>query len=259
MIPWFSFETYSLFGLTFRVWGTIVALGIAASLWVARTRAKKLGLDVTKIWDLSFWVIVSALVGSRLFHVFFYDWPHFAAHPLDIINPTLPGYAMFGAWLGGAIALFAVIRNYHLKFLAYADVLVFSLPLGIGIGRIGCFFLGVRYPDGLVRHDLGLYLSLIGFATAGLFFLIDRASRSKRLATCNLPLATCCPGFWLGLFMLIEGVTRFSLDFLRIADARWFNLTPAQWLSLPLAVGGVIVILFSHRTLYARFKKTSVP
>ncbi len=82
----------------------------------------------------------------------------------------------------------------------------------------------MKYPDGSVRHDLGLYLSLIGFATGGIFIYLNRRER--------------VPGFWLGTYMMIEGVTRFSLDFLRIADARYLGLTPTQFLSIPLFVAG---------------------
>ena len=135
--------------------------------------------------------------------------------------------------------------------LAYADTLVWGLPWGIGIGRLGCFlihdhpglvttfFLGVKYPDGLIRHDLGLYLSLIGFATGILFLILDRLFR----ITSYKPR----PGFYLGLFLIIEGVSRFSLDFLRIADARYFHLTPTQFLSIPLFFAGLWLFIRANR------------
>ena len=236
MIPYFASETYRLFGVTFRTWGTLVTLGYAVGTYLARRRAKAKGLDPNKVLDLAFWILIAAFIGARLFHVLFYDPSYYLAHPLDAIEPRTPGYSMFGGLIGAALVTLAILRKHKLNFLAYADVLIWGLPWGIGIGRIGCFlihdhpglvttfFLGVRYPDGLIRHDLGLYLSLIGFATGFLFLILNRRPRA--------------PGFWLGLFMIIEGLTRFTLDFLRIADARYVGLTPTQWLSIPLAIGG---------------------
>ena len=243
MIPYFASETYQLFGITFRTWGTLVALGYALGTYLAWRRAKTKGLDQNRILDLAFWILIAAFIGARLFHVLFYDPSYYFAHPLDAIDPRKPGYSMFGGLIGAALMFTGFVRKQELNFLTCADALVWGLPWGISIGRIGCFlihdhpglvtafFLGVRYPDGLIRHDLGLYLSLIGFATGGLFLLVDRFLRDTRYAIRDT-------GLWLGIFMIIEGLTRFSLDFLRIADARYFGLTPTQWLSIPLAVGG---------------------
>jgi len=253
MIPYFASETYHLFGITFRTWGTLVALGYALGTFLAWRRAKAKALDPNKVLDLAFWILIAAFIGARLFHVLFYDPFYYLAHPLDAIDPRKPGYSMFGGFIGAALMFTGFVRKQELNFLTYADALVWGLPWGIGIGRIGCFlihdhpgtftsfFLGVRYPDGLVRHDLGLYLSLIGFATGMFFLILNRRPRG--------------PGFWLGLFMIIEGLTRFTLDFLRIADARYFGLTPTQWLSIPLAIGGMWVLFFMGRSA-SRLKST---
>ena len=56
------------------------------------------------------------------------------------------------------------------------------------------------------------------------------------------------PGFWFGAYMLIEGIVRFSLDFLRIVDVRYFGLTPAQYLSIPLIMIGFF-LLRRHRSV----------
>jgi phosphatidylglycerol:prolipoprotein diacylglycerol transferase len=132
-------------------------------------------------------------------------------------------------------------RKHKLDWMAYADTIMWGVPWGCGVGRIGCFLihdhpgtlshslLAVKYPDGQSRHDLGLYLSLIGFATGILFLWLNRKQRA--------------PGFWLGSYMIIEGITRFSLDFLRIADARYFGLTPTQYVAVPMFAIGVWLVM----------------
>ncbi len=237
MIPYIESHTISLGFITLQTWGTLVALGFALGTFLAWKRAKQKGLQAEKVLDLAFWIFISAFVFARVFHVLFYDPAHYLANPLDAINPFLPGYAMFGGFLGAALAFTLYTRRYALDWIAYADVLIWGLPWGCGVGRIGCFLihdhpgtlsnslLAVRYPDGQTRHDHGLYLSLIGFATGILFLILNRKNRR--------------PGFWIGTYMVIEGITRIVLDFYRIADARYFGLTPTQYVAIPLLLAGI--------------------
>lgn len=237
MIPLIESHTFTILGVTFQTWGTFVALGYALATYVAWKRAKHSGLDPQKILDLAFWIFVGAFVGARLFHVLFYDPSFYLAHPWDAIDPRKPGFSIFGGFIGAALAFFPYVRKHTLDVLAYADAIVWGVPWGCGVGRIGCFLihdhpgtlthfiLGVKYPDGSVRHDLGLYLSLLGFALGGIFLWLNRKERH--------------PGFWLATFMIFEGVARFGLDFLRVADSTYLGLTPAQYLSVPLFFGGI--------------------
>jgi len=246
MIPFIHSQTYAVFGLQLQTWGTFVALGYALGTFIAYRRAQQKGLDPQRILDLSFWIFIAAFLGARLFHVFLYEPGYYLQHPWEAIDLRQPGWSMFGGFFGAAIVFFWYARRYALDLLAYADTLIWGLPWGCGVGRIGCFLihdhpgtltsfvLGVKYPDGSTRHDLGLYLSLIGFLTGGLFLWLNRRQRK--------------PGFWFGAYMLIEGIVRFSLDFLRIVDVRYFGLTPAQYLSIPLIMIGFF-LLRRHRSV----------
>lgn len=239
MIPWIESHTFSILGITFQTWGTFVAAGYALGTYLSWKRAKEKGLDPNRILDLAFWIFVAAFIGARAFHVAFYDPGYYFEHPFDAIDPRLPGFSMFGGFIGAAVVFFWYMHRHALDVIAYADAAVWGLPWGCGVGRIGCFLihdhpgtltnfvLGVKYPDG-TRHDLGLYLSLIGFATGGLFLWFNRKQRQ--------------PGFWFGAYMAVEGISRFGLDFLRIADARYFGLTPTQYLAVPMFAAGAYLV-----------------
>ena len=234
MIPFFEWRVIHIGPIPIQVWGLFVALGFVGATLAGLRRAKRLGLATDRIWDLVFWFFVSAFVSARLFHVLFYDFAHYLARPFDAINPALPGYSVIGGLLGAAAAFVICVRRWKLDFLAYADLCMYALPLGLGIGRLGCFsihdhpgtatsfFLGVRYPDGIVRHDHGLYLSLVGLAIFLVFSILGRKPRPA--------------GFFLGWWLILDGSSRFLLDFLRVADARYGGLTPTQWV-LPVTVG----------------------
>lgn len=247
MLPYVGATTFPLFGLSFQVWGTLVALGYGLGTYLAWRRAKQKGLDPKAVLDLAFWIFIAAFVGSRIFHVLAYNPGYYLAHPLEALDPRTPGYAIFGGFIGAAVVFAWTVYRQKLNFFEYADVLIWGLPWGCGVGRIGCFLihdhpgtlthfmLGVRHPDGQVRHDLGLYLSLIGFATGLLFLFLNRKPRK--------------PGFWFGVYLVIEGVARICLDFLRVEDARYLGFTPTQYLALPLLAIGIWCISRSSRMI----------
>jgi phosphatidylglycerol:prolipoprotein diacylglycerol transferase len=246
MIPWFQYTIFNIGPIGIHVWGTLVAIAFMVAAYIAERRAKAKKLDGNKVWDIAFWVFVSSMIGARLFHVVFYDFNWYLIHPWDVIDPTKPGYAIAGGLIFGALAVWIYVKVKKLDFFAYADAIAWSLPWGLGIGRIGCFLIhdhpgvltslpiGVRFPDGGVRHDLGLEESLLGFGIGLVFLALNRSFR-------NPP-----KGYWVGLFMLMYGVARFFLDFLRVADLRVASLTPTQWLMVPVAAAGAYLVFRRH-------------
>ncbi len=241
MIPWIESHVFHLGPIPIQTWGTFVAAGFLIATWVASKRAKSKGLDDKVIWDLAFWLFLSSMIGARLFHVLFYEPVYYSTHLLEIIDPTKPGFAIMGGIIGGALAAWIYLRKKKLDFIAYADVMAWGLPLGCGIGRIGCFLIhdhpgtltsfvgGVKYPDGQIRHDLGLELSILGFTIMLIFLALNRKKTWK-------------PGFWVGAFLILDGVGRFFLDFLRIVDRRYAGLTPTQWLLILTTSLGVWLV-----------------
>lgn len=243
MIPWIESHSYPLGPITLQTWGTLVAVGFLCAVWVAARRAREKKLDPKIVWDMAFWIFIAAFVGARAFHVLFYEPGYYLVHPLEAIDPRAPGYAIMGGILGGAGAAYLFAKRKGLDFIAYADVLAWGIPWGCGIGRLGCFLihdhpgtltsfaLGVKYPDGKVRHDLGLYLSIVGFVI-GVAFLIVNWKYGKKVR----------PAFWFGLFLILDGVLRFFLDFLRVADRRLLFLTPTQWVLLATTSLGIFLV-----------------
>jgi phosphatidylglycerol:prolipoprotein diacylglycerol transferase len=118
----------------------------------------------------------------------------------------------------------------------YLDAVAYAFPFGWILGRIGCFvaydhpgsptgfFLGQRYWDGVVRHNLGLEEALYTVLVAALFWVLGRRPRPS--------------GFYLGLLPLVYAPFRFALDFMRLVDVRYFGLTPGQWGALALLALG---------------------
>ena len=153
-----------------------------------------------------------------------------------------------GALLG--IALYKW-RHKPKNMMAYLDICAFSLPVGWFFGRVGCavvhdhpgnptdFPLAIIFPDGVARHDLGLYEAMWWVVIIAIFFSLHKAKGEFFQRR---------PGFFLALLPIIYAPVRFSLDFMRKSheqggDARYLSLTPGQYASLAALTFGVVFMV----------------
>ncbi len=241
MIPFFRLTAIPIGPVHIQVWGLFVAAGILTAAWAGARKARERGLVADTFLDFASWIVIAALVGGRVFHAAAYDPASFLADPWKLFRVWEGGMSSFGGFAGAAVAalLFAKLRR--VDFRKYGDVAAYVLPLGYGIGRIGCFlihdhpgtlshsFLSVRYPEG-ARLDHGLLLSVLGFAIFAWFVSIERRGKGEK-------------GF-LPRFMVFYGSARFVLDFYRAwdlpgGDARYLSLTPAQYGALLAVALGI--------------------
>ncbi len=241
MIPYIEWTAIQLGPLTLHVWGLFVALGFALGTFMAGKMAKKRGLDHKILYDLVGWMVIAGLVGGRLGHVFFYDAAYYLVDPAAIFRIWEGGLSLFGGLIACIATGIWYLRKHQLDIWKYADVAVFGLPFGLWIGRIGCFLIhdhpgtatdfvmGIEYPDEIVRHDHGLYLSLNGLALAILFLILAKKKRPV--------------GFYIATFAVWYGIVRFTLDFYRLLDVKYWGLTPGQWFSLVLVVFGAYIFM----------------
>src|SRR3989344_3397309 len=250
MIPYTGFTTIQFGPIPIYVWGLLVACGFVVGMLVAQYIAKKKKLDPNIIANLALLAVVAGFIGARIGHVFFYDFPYYREHILEIFALWKGGLSSFGGFLGSAMVILWWYRKHKKEAWEYFNVLAFTFPLAWGIGRIGCFlihdhpgvctnfFLGMEEPKGLcaARYDLGLYESIQGFLIFIIFLLLAKYSKKrdgKRYVA------------WL---FVLYAIPRFFFDFLRIsegplADARYFALTPAQYGSIVVAVAGVYLLM----------------
>ncbi len=256
MIPYFEVQSFFLGPIQIQVWGLFVAFGFLAGMGAVLFFIKKKSLESDIVWELSFWLILFSMVGARLVHVFFYDWIYYSQNFFSILKIWEGGLSSFGGFFAAVLVFWLYVKKRKVGFLKYADALVFGLPLGLCIGRIGCFlihdhpgtftsfFLGVAYPDG-TRHDHGLYLSLLGLFIFIVLLGIFEYEKRKPLPS----------GIYLISFLSIYGLVRFVLDFFRaweglLADQRLWGLTFAQY--------GSLAFLFLSLYTYRYIKKKSL-
>lgn len=242
MIPYIEWKTIELGPLTLQVWGVFVALGFALGAYMAGWMARRRGDNPSIIYDLTAWVLISGMIGGRLGHVLFYEPAHYFANPLEIFKIWEGGLSMFGGLIACITVGIWYLRRRNVDVWRYSDAVAFGLPFGKMIGRIGCFLihdhpgtatdfvLGVEYPDGIVRHDHGFYLSLNAFAMAMFMLWLSRKQR---------PIGT-----YIAVFCIWYGIARFLFDFWRLVDVRYLGFTPGQYFSIVLVFVGAVTAVW---------------
>jgi len=127
-----------------HTYGLMLALGFIAAVSVIAREADRMGEDVDRILDLTFWILVAGLVGSRVMFMIV-NWADYAKDPLLIFQIWRGGLVWYGGFLGafGMCVYFA--RKHRLPLFRTVDIITLGLPLGHAFGRLGCFAAGCCY------------------------------------------------------------------------------------------------------------------
>jgi phosphatidylglycerol:prolipoprotein diacylglycerol transferase len=126
-------------------YGLLIVLGAVLGAWVATIEAKRRGEDPEHIWNVLPWLLIAGIIGARLYHVFSnpvggLGWSWYREHPLDIINFWSGGFrglGIFGAVLGGFLALVIYLRIKHLNIPRWLDITIPGVLLAQALGRFG--------------------------------------------------------------------------------------------------------------------------
>jgi phosphatidylglycerol:prolipoprotein diacylglycerol transferase len=133
-------------GINIYSYGVLVATGVLAGLWWARKQAPRAGLDPDKIWNMGIYTVLVALLLAKVWLILS-DWDYYVANPRDIfsLNTFQSGGTFYGGIVGAILMI--VLYSYFQKMplLPVMDTIVAGLPLGHGIGRLGCFAAGCCY------------------------------------------------------------------------------------------------------------------
>ena len=93
------------------------------------------------MFNLCFWTVIFAFIGSRLYYVIF-NWSYYQNNLLEILQVWKGGLAIHGAILFGLITIICYTKKYQVRTLKFTDIIAPSLILGQAIGRWGNFFNG---------------------------------------------------------------------------------------------------------------------
>lgn len=105
-ITWNADPTiFSVFGHEVRWYGLLFAMGLYLGMLLITRIFKKEGAPEAWLDKLFFWSVISIVIGSRLGHVFFYEWDYYSANPVEILKIWHGGLASHG----GTLAMFIMV------------------------------------------------------------------------------------------------------------------------------------------------------
>lgn len=246
---------------TSRLYGVMIALGIYLSAQVAAWILKREGQNPQLVWDGLVWVVVTGIIGARLYHVIDY-WSYYSTNLDQIVAVWRGGLGIFGGLLGGVLGLLAFIKFRSLaiaKAIVLAEAVVIAVPLGQAIGRWGNYFNQERYgfptdlPWGIFIsperrlpgyelfekfHPLFLYESLLSLAFFGLLLFLYL---TKRLRLGQIS--------YVYVYLIGYGIIRALLEPMHLQSWSVSGVSVAQLLGLIFIVLGSLGLMFGRRHL----------
>jgi phosphatidylglycerol---prolipoprotein diacylglyceryl transferase len=136
--------------LSIKTYGFLIAVGFLIGIALASREAKRIGVNQQTVLDLAFYIILGAIIGSRIFYVITH-LEYFRESPLDAFKVWEGGLTFYGGFIMALAIAVYMIKKYRLPAYQTLDLFAPSLAVGILFGRLGCFFAGCCYgmPCGL--------------------------------------------------------------------------------------------------------------
>lgn len=128
----------TVFGYEIAYYGILIGIGMMLAMVVVLHEAKITGQDTEDYIDTAIVVLISAIVGARLYYVIF-SFDNYKDNLMDIFKIREGGLAIYGGIIGGAIAILAMTKIKKLNFFKMGDIAVMGLLVGQTIGRWGNF------------------------------------------------------------------------------------------------------------------------
>lgn len=242
---------FEIGGFSLRSYGVIVGMAILIAMGMAYYLAR--GTQYQKhIFNLVFYVLLGAVLGARIWHVFFFQWGYYSNHLLDIFAIWSGGISIQGALVGGFIATALYTWRQKISFWELADILAPAIILGQAVGRIACFLngdafgaptgtgFGIVYPEGTIAFER--YGSVPLWPAEVWEGQLDLVIFGILMAMKNVKLPVGV--LFLG-YNMMYALVRFSLEFLRGDSPRYaLNWTAGQWTSMSMLLISATIMLY---------------
>ena len=257
---------------TLRYYSLAYLIGVIFAYWHTCKMLKAPGAPMAQRHadDLFFYCTLGVILGGRLGYAAFYtggetgipsaftDFSGDGFVSWKLLRLWDGGMAFHGGLIGVTVAMAYVAWRDKLNFIRVVDYVCVGVPMGMLLGRLANFVNGelwgrqtdvawaMVFPGdslGLARHPSQLYQAgLEGLALLVILMLLFWKTRARYR-----------PGLLAGVFTLGMGIARFVNEFFRQPDAQLADfaartgLSMGQWLTIPLILTGLIVVLYALR------------
>ena len=257
---------FSIGNFTLLWYGVLFAVGLVLAGWYVWGRFKEFGIEQRHFENLIIWSFFGIFLGARLGHCLFYEADYFFAHPIEMFLPVgvdemgnyyfsgYHGLASHGAVTGLMLALVLFKWFSKLEILPIMDWLALATPLAGAFIRLGNLMnseiVGAStdvvwafvFPeiDNLPRHPAQLYESLFFFVLFGVGVWLFKRLKYDGVRS----------GFYLSLQLMVIAGFRFCVEFVKevqVGFERDMVLNMGQWLSVPLFLLGVVLMIYTQK------------
>lgn len=235
--------------------GYLLGFVLGGVLMLRYARRWKLDLSSEDVVNVMTGICLGIILGGRLGYVLFYGAGYYLEHPLSILAINEGGMSFHGGLAGAVIGGTIACRLYRLSIPTLCDLGACVAPVGIFLVRCANFVngelwgketdlpWGVMFETGgqVYRHPSQLYEALLeGLVMFVLLWALARKVPAR------------AQGTFMGTFLLWYGICRILIEFVRVPDSQLGYLfggvvTMGQLLSLPLVVGGIALLAWSHK------------
>ena len=255
-------EIFRIGNFPINTYGVLLAAAFLAALLTAARLAARDGLPRERVYDLGLWMLLAAIVGSKVLMLF--TEPEYREDPSRLISLDFlrSGGVFYGGFVAAVVAGYFLIRRYKLPWWKTADAFAPGIALGNALGRQGCFAAGCCWgkptampwgvefteaghevtgvPLGVHLHPTQLYES---FGALLIFFFLLWLHRRKRFS-----------GQVILFYALLYAVMRFTIEFFRddprgdiLGLTTLTGISTSQMLSLIIGVTGLIFLILRWR------------
>ncbi len=241
-------DLFTIGPLTVHGYGLMIAIGVIAAYTVAEKRAKKKGLNQDLIFNLTIWCLIGGILGAKL--LYYLTQLKAILRDPSLLLDVSQGFVVYGGIIGGILTGYLFTRKHKLNFLEYFDLVMPSIALAQGFGRLGCLLAGCCYgeetssafhlifkdsdyaPNGIQLIPTQPISSALNFLN--FFALILIAKRTK------------AHGQVAGFYLTFYSAGRFILEFFRgdLERGEIGALSTSQFISIFTFLAGTLIIFF---------------
>ncbi len=248
---------FSIFGLDIQTYGVSKVLAAwVGALLLGRAFAAR-GLSRELAYPLVLWSTVWGFVGAKVYYLL-EQLPNLTLHDFGGM-----GFTWYGGLLAGTIAALVMVKRQGLPLGTVAGAIAAPLSVAYAIGRLGCLIAGdgtygrptslpwgMRFPNGVVATDVAVHPTPLYEALAALLIAVVLWRLGRRV-----------PGpAVFGCYLLLSGVARFLVEFLRTNTAAVLGLTqPQLWAAASVLVGVALIARSSRRSGSAAQQLSTTP
>ncbi|MBP3610344.1 MAG: prolipoprotein diacylglyceryl transferase [Lachnospiraceae bacterium] len=241
-------ELLQIGSFTVYGYGLMIAIGVIVAYTVGEYRAKKQGLNPDELFWLTISCLVGGIIGAKLLF-YIVEIKSIIENPKILLDIT-HGFVVYGGIIGGIGVGYLFCKLRKLEFLKYFDLVMPSIAIAQGFGRVGCMFAGCCYgretdswfhviyetsefaPNGVALIPTQLLMAGLNFAHFLILVFLE-----KKVLKASGQVAGC--------YLVFYSIGRFFLEFLRNDPRGNVNsLSTSQFISLFILLAGVGTILF---------------